>query len=332
MSTCSGAEPGAAGSPRAAGGELTVEVRPRAPYRLPRGSDDRTLRVRGGVATRLLHVEGAPVLARAWQRRDGALVVRAEALDPALVRRHRADAGAARPAAGEDELAVAVERMRFVLGVDLDLGDFHRRFRRDPLVGPLIRRMPSFRPRLRVWPWEALAAAVVGQLIEAQRAVGIERRIVGRWGARLGEGAAELRDVPGAAAIASRAPAELEAMDLSPNRALALWRVARAVAAGRCPIEAAAADRRLLAMPQIGPWTVQCLRLFGRGEMDALPAGDLGYIKLVGRLAGLGRRATVPEVEEFYAPYEPYRGLVGSLTLAGLHRKIAQGPPLRLAA
>jgi 3-methyladenine DNA glycosylase/8-oxoguanine DNA glycosylase len=85
-------------------------------------------------------------------------------------------------------------------------------------------------------------------------------------------------------------------------------------------------------MPQIGPWTVQCLQLFGRGEMDALPAGDLGYIKLVGRLAGLGRRATVPEVEEFYAPYEPYRGLVGSLTLAGLYRTIAQGPPLRLAA
>lgn len=336
-----------------------------SPYRLPRGSDDRTLRIAGGVATRLLHVEGAPVLARAWQRRDGTLALRAEAVAPELVRRHRADGGGGpgrsagrspaagrrrgdaggarpraagaeprdeRPPAGEAELEVAVERMRFVLGVDYDLGEFHRRFRRDPLVGPLIRRMPSFRPRRRVWPWEALAAAVVGQLIEARRAVGIERRIVGRWGPRLGEGRAQLRDVPGAATIAGRAPAELESMDLSPNRALALWRVARAVAAGRCPIEADAADGRLLAMPQIGPWTVQCLRLFGRGDMDALPAGDLGYVKLVGRLAGLGRRATVAEVEEFYAPYEPFRGLVGSLTLAGLHRQVAQGPPLRLAA
>ena len=81
-----------------------------------------------------------------------------------------------------------------------------------------------------------------------------------------------------------------------------------------------------------GPWTVQRLALFGRGEMDSLPAGDLGYIKLVGHLAGLGRRATVPEVEEFYAPYEPYRGLVGSLTLAGFHRLVQPGPPLRLAA
>ena len=311
---------------------LELEVRPRSPYRLPRGSDDRTLRVVGGVATRLLQVEGRPVLARAWQAAPGRVVFRAEAVDPELVVQPRVASGDGLEPAEEDELALAIERMRFVLGVDYDLGEFHRRFCRDPLLGPLIRRMPDFRPRRRAWPWEALAAAVVGQLIEAQRAVTIERRIVGRWGARVGEGRDALRDVPPPATIAGRAPAELVAMDLAPNRAAALRRVAVAVAGGRCRIESSAADRRLLAIPQIGPWTVQCLGLFGRGDMDALPAGDLGYVKLVGRLAGLGRRATVAEVEEFYAPYEPFRGLVGALTLAGLHRSVAQGPPLRFAA
>jgi DNA-3-methyladenine glycosylase II len=312
-------------------GALEVEVRPASPYRLPRGSDDRTLRIAGGVATRLLHVGGSPVLARAWQPAAGRVVLRAEAVEPGAVL--LPVAGGPEPApAGAEQLELAIERLRFVLGVDHDLGEFHRRFRRDPLVGPLIRRLPSFRPRRRVWPWEALAAAVVGQLIEAQRAVTIERRIVGRWGPRIGEGREALRDVPAAAAIAGRAPAELASMDLAPSRAAALLRVAGVVATGRCQLDSPAADRRLLALPQIGPWTVQCLGLFGRGDMDALPAGDLGYIKLVGRLAGLGRRASVAEVEEFYAPYAPYRGLVGCLTLAGLHRRVAQGPPPRLAA
>lgn len=313
-------------------GVVEVEVRPASPFRMPRGSGDGTLRVDRGVASRLLHVEGSPVAVRAWQPGSDRVLFRAEAVDPAALSVPPAVAGGKAPRADGDQLGLAVERMRFALAVDVDLGEFHRRFRRDPLVGPAIRRLPRFRPKRRPWPWEALAGAIVGQLIEADRAVRIERRIVGRWGARLGDGRTALRDVPSPATIAGRAPAEIESMDLAGARAVALRRVAREVAAGRCRVETGLTDSRLLAMAQIGPWTLQCLGLFGRGDMDSLPAGDLAYIKLVGRLAGLGRRATVEEVEEFYAPYEPFRGLVGSLTLAGLHRAVAQGRPLRMAA
>jgi DNA-3-methyladenine glycosylase II len=309
-----------------------AEVRPPSPYRLPRGSADRTLRVRGGVASRLLHVDGCPVLVRAWQPARDRVRFHAEAVDPERVSRPSIAMPPCPGPAGREQLEAAIERMRCALWVDVDLSDFHRRFRRDPLVGPLIRRRPGFRPQGRPWPWEALAAAVVGQLIEADRAALIERRIAGRWGPRLGEGRAAFRDVPGPAAIAGRAPAEIEQMDLAGKRAAALRRLAAEVASGRCRIENPAADRRLLALPQIGPWTVQCLGLFGRNELDSLPAGDLGYIKLVGRLNGGGRRATIPEVEAFYAPYEPYRGLVGALTLSGLYRLVSQGPPMRLAA
>ncbi len=141
-----------------------------------------------------------------------------------------------------------------------------------------------------------------------------------------------LRDVPSAQLIAARSPAELAAVDLSPARALAMIRAAREVCEGRVDPARADHDRRLLAIREIGPWTLQCLGLYGRGEPDSLPAGDLGYIKLVGRLAGLGRRATIEEVEEFFRPYEPYRGLAGDLMLSAHHRAIAQGPPLRMAA
>ncbi|HEX5983294.1 MAG TPA: hypothetical protein VFY69_03720 [Solirubrobacterales bacterium] len=314
------------------GRPLEVEVRPPSPFRMPRGSADRTLRVRSGVATRLMHVEGSPVVVRAWQPARDRVRFRAEALDPDCISRPRIQLEPCPGPAGPEQLDEAVAAMRRALWVDVDLTDFHRRFRRDPLIGPLIRRLPGFRPQGRPWPWEALAAAVVGQLIEAQRAALIERRIAGRWGCRFGDGRAALRDVPGPAVIAGRAPAEIESMDLVGKRAIALRRLAREVVAGRCRIETPAADRRLLSIPQIGPWTVQCLGLFGRNDLDSLPAGDLGYVKLIGRLNGGGRRATVPEVEEFYAPYEPYRGIVGALTLSGLHRLASQGPPLRLAA
>jgi 3-methyladenine DNA glycosylase/8-oxoguanine DNA glycosylase len=295
---------------------VELEVRPPSPFRLPtHGGGDFVMTVREGVASRLLIVDGGPVLARAWESGRQRLTVRAEAVDPAALSVPPPPGRQLRPA-GSADLATAAERMRFALGVDDDLTEFYRRFRRDPLLGPAIRRRPWRRPRRRPWPWEALAWAVVEQLIESGRAAQIQRRVVGRWGARLGAGRAQLKDVPPAALIAGRAPAELEAAGLSPKRSIALAAVARQIASGRVHPGEASGDRRLLAVPEIGPWTVQCLGLFGRGEPDSLPAGDLKYLKLVGRLARLGRRATVEEVEEFYAPYEPYRGLAGHWTMS----------------
>jgi 3-methyladenine DNA glycosylase/8-oxoguanine DNA glycosylase len=51
------------------------------------------------------------------------------------------------------------------------------------------------------------------------------------------------------------------------------------------------------------------LALHGLGRLDVVPAGDLGYLELVGRLRG--RRVDIPEVREFFAPYAPYAGLAG---------------------
>jgi 3-methyladenine DNA glycosylase/8-oxoguanine DNA glycosylase len=294
---------------------LEVEVAPPSPYRLPRhGSEDGVMRVDRGVATRLLHVDGCPVLTRAWEPAKGRIVLRAEPLDPRSIAAPGPAAGVPVREAGEPELALALARMRFALGVDDDLGEFYRRFRSDPLLGPPLRRRPYLRPRRRPWPWEALAWAVVKQLIESGRAARIQRRMVGRWGLRLGEGRDGLRDVPTPDLIAGRAPVELESMGLALRRAIALRAIAGDIAAGRCDPSEATADRRLLAVREIGPWTVQCLGLFGRGDPDSLPAGDLMYLKLVGRLARLGRRATVEEVEEFYAPYAPFRGLAAAWT------------------
>jgi DNA-3-methyladenine glycosylase II len=297
-------------------GSVEVEVRPPSPFRMPTfGGADRVMRVHGGVATRLLTVRSAPVLLRAWQPSAERVLVRAEAVDPAVVAAPRSGPRLELRPAGAADLALAVERMRFALGVDDDLREPYRRFRRDPLLGPLLRRRPHLRPRRRPWPWEALAWAVVRQLIESGRAAGIQRRMVGRWGLRLA-GEEELKDVPPPEVIAGRAPAELESMGLALRRAVALRAVARDVSTGRCDPGDPAADRRLLAVPEIGAWTVQCLGLFGRGDPDALPAGDLTYLKLVGRLARLGRRATVEEVEEFYAPYAPFRGLAAAWSLS----------------
>jgi DNA-3-methyladenine glycosylase II/AraC family transcriptional regulator of adaptative response / DNA-3-methyladenine glycosylase II len=80
------------------------------------------------------------------------------------------------------------------------------------------------------------------------------------------------------------------------------------------PLEQERGWRRLRAIPGIGSWTIQMLALTGQGRLDQLPAGDLAFLKLVGRLRSGGdpyARATEDEVVEFFAPYAPWAGLAG---------------------
>jgi 3-methyladenine DNA glycosylase/8-oxoguanine DNA glycosylase len=282
--------------------ELRVEVAPRWPLRLPGGGADGVMRARGGVLERLLHIEERPVVVRVAQPGGHSVLI-----------------GARGPSRGACELAL--ERMRFALGVDDDLSEFHARFRADALIGGLVRRLPWLRPRRRPEPFEALAWAICEQLIEYSRAAGIERQIVRRLGRTLespatrgGEPRTALRDVPSAEVLAGTAPALLESFDLSPGRALALRRAAREVASGRVDLRSSdheGAWRRLRALPGIGSWTVECLALHGQGRFDAVPAGDLGLRKLVGRLRSGDpyERAQEAEVREFFAPYAPWGGL-----------------------
>jgi 3-methyladenine DNA glycosylase/8-oxoguanine DNA glycosylase len=326
---------------------IEERVMPRWPYRLPRSSGgDGVIRSRDKVVERLIHVGHAPVRVRAWRTREGYVHIRAEPIDPSSVVHPIVPEGTPSPddvpPAGEAELGIAIERVRFSLAVEDDMGEFFHTFKRDPLLGPAIHHKPWVRPRRRPWPWEALCWAITSQLIEAWRAAEIQRRIVRRWAPSFlpnqpaprlrRQRSWPLRDVPSAAVIAGRAPAELASMDLSAGRSVAMIRCAREVVGGRAKLDDPQADRRLLAINEIGPWTIQCLGLHGRGDPDSLPAGDLAYVKLVGHLAGLGRRATVEEVEEYFAPYAPFRGLAGAFALAGWHKAMGAGPPARLAA
>jgi len=278
--------------------ERRVEVRPASSFRLPlQAGMDGVLRRRGRVLERLLHHEEAPVLVRVAQPAPDCVVFGAWS----------------RTSAGTTH---GIARMRFALGVDEDLRDFHRRFARDPLIGASVRRRPWLRPMRRPEPFEALAWAICEQLIEYERAVAIQRRMVARLGRRwVSTDGATLRDVPTPAALAGTAPALLESFDLAGSRARSLVRAAREVARGRVNLhdpDHERAWRRLRAIPGIGSWTVEMLALHGQGRHDQVPAGDVGLLKLVGRLRSGGDprvRAQEHEVREFFAPYGEWAGM-----------------------
>ncbi len=284
-----------------------AEVRPPWAFSLPlRNGMDGITRARRGVLERLLHRADEPVLVRVAQpSRDRVVFV--------------ARAGS------RDAAEWGVERMRRSLGVDQDLRQFHDRFRFDPLIGRAVRSDPGLRAPGRPEPFEALAWAICEQLIEFERAAAIERRLTWRLGRRCPE--TGLRDSPSAAVLAGQAPALLASFDLSEGRASALVRAAREVASGRVDLDDPDHERgwrRLRAIRGIGRWTVQMLALTGQGRLDQLPAADVGFLKLVGKLStGDPRaRATEEEVVERFAPYAPWSGLAGLYALRAQGKKL----------
>jgi 3-methyladenine DNA glycosylase/8-oxoguanine DNA glycosylase len=294
--------------------ELRVEVIPRWTFRLPaHGGADGVMRCRGGVLERLLHIDGRPAIVRVAQTAPRRVLFGAWASDRA----------------GAEQ---AIARMRFALAVDDDLREFYDAFRDDPLIGASLRRSPWLRIARRPLAFEAFAWAVCEQLIDFPRAAAIERRIVRALGRRCADSG--LRDAPTAHALAACTPALLESFDLAGRRANALVHVAREVAGGRIDLDGpdhAQAWRRLLAVPTIGRWTVEMLAGHGQGRYDTLPAGDLGYLKLVGRWRSGGdpaARAQEDEVRALFERFGAWRGLAGAHAL----RSAAPSPRVLAAA
>ncbi len=282
-----------------------IAITPRGPFdllRSARPADGVTRVVRDGCLH--LHVGAAPAehgQAVVRQLADGSLEVGVTAADP----------------------AAALDALRRELALDVDPTAFLQAHRRDPLLGPLLRRAPGLRPIGTSTVAHATLRALAGQLISFREAQGIERRIVR---AAVPAGDAVVRPAPTAAQIVGLGTARVTGSGLAPRRAEALVRVLRGFDLERLrgrPLDEVAA--RLTREHQIGPWSVGVIGLQGLGWADAGMVGDLGLVKLASWR--LGRVATPEDTADLLAPYAPWRGLA-SLHLLG-HPRARERRPVR---
>jgi 3-methyladenine DNA glycosylase/8-oxoguanine DNA glycosylase len=207
-----------------------------------------------------------------------------------------------------------LELLRFMLALDADTSEFVARFRRDPLLGPSLRHLHGLRPLRRATVAHAVLRAMCGQLIEARRALAIERAILRSCG----------QAAPTRQALGARSPSELRRLGLATHRASALIRICRSLdlegLRGR-PVEAVAA--RLLRERGIGPWSLGVIGLEGLGSYRYGLVGDLGLLKLCASL--WGRWVELEETAELLQPYGDWAGLAGVYLMAGFGRGLVPG-------
>jgi 3-methyladenine DNA glycosylase/8-oxoguanine DNA glycosylase len=206
----------------------------------------------------------------------------------------------------------AVAEARFMLALEDDTSEFHRLHARDPLIGPAVQRLRGMRTRRRATVTHAVIRAVSGQLIQASRALEIERTIIRLCG----------EDPPTRPALARLSPAAITASGLAASRSATLTRLARNLDLEGLRRRADALER-LGRERGVGPWTVGVVALQGLGRYDVGLVDDLALVKL---LASLRRRWPEPgETAELLAPYGEWQGLASVFLLQGFKRGLVRG-------
>lgn len=206
----------------------------------------------------------------------------------------------------------AIEHSRFLLALHDDTTEFHRRFAHDPLIGPTVQRLRGMRTRRRATVTHAVVRAISGQLIQAKKALAIERAIIRACD----------EDPPTRGGLRRLSPARLTSCGLAASRAATLSRLSRTVdlegLRGR--------DDALVRLGRergVGPWTVGVVSLQGLGRYDAGLVDDLGLVKL---LASVRRHWPEPgETADLLAPYGEWQGLASVFLLQGFKRGLVPG-------
>lgn len=206
-----------------------------------------------------------------------------------------------------------IEEARFMLALDDDTSEFHRRFSKDPLIGSATRALRGLRPRRKATVAHATLRAICGQLIQSGRALEIERAVIRSSG----------EDPPTREALARMSPAELARCGLAGTRANTLTRLVRTLDLESLKFSSDTALARLRRERGVGPWTVGVIALQGLGRYDAGLVADLGLVKLMASLRG--RWPEPAETAELLEPYDEWQGLASVFLLAGFKRGLIPG-------
>ncbi|RKF38643.1 DNA-3-methyladenine glycosylase [Paraburkholderia fungorum] len=246
----------------------TLELPFKPPFDWPR-----LLRFFGGRATPGVEAveDGAYRRAIDWAGDSGTLTVRLHPRKRCIVA--NIEGPASRHA---DALAAPISRM---FDLRADPKKIGRELAADPWLAPLIEAVPGLRVPGAWSGFELVVRAIVGQQVSVKAATTIIGRLVQRAGERI-EGHPYEHTAWRFPTPAALAAVDLEKIGMPGKRVAALQGFAHAVASGDVPLDSSVADAdslraALLALPGIGPWTVEYVAMRAWRDADAWPAWDL---------------------------------------------------------
>jgi AraC family transcriptional regulator of adaptative response / DNA-3-methyladenine glycosylase II len=198
-----------------------------------------------------------------------------------------------------------------ILGLEQDAGAFARLAKRVGL-GRLVAGRPGLRISQTPSVYDGLLWAIIGQQINFPFACLLKRRLIEHAGAPVAEG---LYAPPAPESLAALTPADLLPLQFSRQKADYVIATSRLIVSGRLDLDAlrlssaTRAERTLLGIRGLGPWSVNYLMMRALGFADCVPLGDTGVTSGLQRLLKLDERPGVDATRRLMAIFSPYRSL-----------------------
>ncbi|MGA9852921.1 MAG: AlkA N-terminal domain-containing protein [Gammaproteobacteria bacterium] len=197
-----------------------------------------------------------------------------------------------------------VTRVRVLFDLTADPAVIARHFRRDLLLGPMVKRYPGLRVPGAWNGFELAVRAVLGQQVTVRGATTLAGRLVQAYGEPLA-----LTDTGGLTHVFPQAHvlADADLTGMPRSRADSIRSLAQAVAASELSFDASVPDegflKRLTNIKGIGDWTAQYVAMRAFTEPDAFPASDLVLL----RAANTGNALTPARLLKLAEVWRPWR-------------------------
>ena len=229
-------------------------------------------------------IDGVYLRTLEWQGDEGLLSVRQDPARDCLIARIDGPASVHLPA--------LVPRLRRLFDLDLEPCRLHAALDSDPWLGRLLQRTPGLRVPGAWSTFELVVRTIVGQQVSVKAATTIAGRLAERAGRPVANPlhAQVAWQFPTPAALAE---VNLDRIGMPGKRVAALQNFAAVVASHQMSIEAFADDhtrvdlgplrKALLALPGIGPWTVEYVAMRAWRDTDAWPGTDLVVMQEITR-------------------------------------------------
>jgi len=198
-----------------------------------------------------------------------------------------------------------------LLGLEQDAAAFSRLAKKLGLA-----RLVAGRPEMRISQtpsvFDGLLWAIIGQQINFPFACLLKRRLIERTGTLVADG---LYAPPTPAAVAALEPGDLLPLQYSRQKADYVITTARLIRDGKLDLNglrtlsATRAERTLLAIRGLGPWSVNYLMMRALGFADCVPLGDTGVTSGLQALLKLEERPDIDATRRLMSIFSPFRSL-----------------------